>query len=454
MKETFVNKYGPRFEEKFVICLLQDKEFAEQCVDAFDQDFIDADYLKEIVVILLAYYGKYKTFPSITNLEMLVSQIKEESIKKLCTELIVKAKVESDYDLEYVKDESIEFLKNKAMVNAVMHSVDLIQQEQYDQIKKVIDVALRTCASRDLGHDYFESLDDRTELSVRKPIPTGWDEIDKRLSAHTDKLGGLSAGEMGVFIAPTGTGKSMALVNVGAAALRQGKTVVHYTLELKDVDVGLRYDACLTGYPIGKIRVYKDEVNEKLKEYDNCKLIIKEYPTKSAGTFSLERHLEQLRRMRIFPDLIVIDYADLLKMENLDSTYSSQANNYEQLRRLAGEWQIPIWTASQGNRGAVGAKIVDITHIAESYGKACVADVILSISRTNNDKVLDSGRVFLLKNRVGPDGLIFPASMDFSNATIKVDEPIPSNEIERLDYKETKSSTADLWKRLKSELVE
>lgn len=454
MKDTFVNKYGPRFEEKFVICLLQDKEFAEQCVGAFDQDFIDADYLKEIVNILLVYYNKYKTFPSINNLEMLVSQIKDDSIKKLCVEFVVKAKIESDYDLEYVKDESIEFLKNKAMVNAVMHSVDLIQQEQYDQIKKVIDVALRTCASRDLGHDYFESLETRTESAIRKPIATGWDEIDKKLSAHTDNLGGLSAGELGVFIAPTGTGKSMALVNLGAAALKQGKTVVHYTLELKDTDVGLRYDACLTGYPIGKIRVYKDEVNEKLKEYENCKLIIKEYPTKSAGTFSLERHLEQLRRMRIFPDLIIIDYADLLKMENIDNTYIAQASNYEQLRRLAGEWNIPIWTASQGNREAVGAKVVDITHIAESYGKACVADVILSISRTSHDKVLDSGRIFLLKNRVGQDGLIFPATMDYSNASIRVEPPIPANEIQQLDFKETKSSTADLWKQLKSELVD
>jgi len=453
MKETFVNKYGPRFEEKFVICLLQDKEFAEQCVDAFDQDFIDADYLKEIVIILLAYYNKYKTFPSITNLEMLVSQIKEDSIKKLCTELIVKAKVESDYDLEYVKDESIEFLKNKAMVNAVMHSVDLIQQEQYDQIKKVIDVALKTCASRDLGHDYFESLTNRTEESVRKPIPTGWDEIDKNLSAHTDTLGGLSSGELGVFIAPTGTGKSMALVHLGAAALKQGKTVVHYTLELKDIDVGLRYDACLTGYPIGKIRVYKDEVAEKLKKYSDCKLIIKEYPTKSVGIFGVERHLEQLRRMRIFPDLIIIDYADLLSMDATDSTYMAQANNYEQLRRVAGEWNVPIWTASQGNREAVGAKIVDITHIAESYGKACVADVILSIARTNQDKVLDSGRIFLLKNRVGQDGLIFPAKMDYSNVSIRVDEAIPASEIQILDHKETKSNTAELWKQLKADLV-
>lgn len=454
MKDTFVNKYGPRFEEKFVICLLQDKEFAEQCVEAFDQESIDADYLKEIVRIILAYYKKYKEFPSITNLEMLVNQIKDDPIRKLSLEFVVKAKIESDHDLEYVKDESIEFLKNKAMVHAVMHSVDLIQQEQYGQIKKVIDVALGTCASRDLGHDYFEALGSRTDECVRSPIPTGWDEIDKNLSAHTNDLGGLSGGELGVFIAPTGTGKSMALVHVGAAALKQGKTVVHYTLELKDIDVGLRYDACLTGYPIGKIRIYKDEIAEKLKQYEDCKLIIKEYPTKSVGIFAIEHHLEQLRRMRIFPDLIIIDYADLLRMEDLESVYMSQANNYEQLRRIAGEWGLPIWTASQGNREAVGAKIVDITHIAESYGKACVADVILSISRTNHDKVLDSGRIFLLKNRVGRDGLIFPAKMDYSNVTIKVDEPISENDIQQLDYKENKSNTADLWKQLKSELVD
>ena len=156
--------------------------------------------------------------------------------------------------------------------------------------------------------------------------------------------------------------------------------------------------------------------------------------------------------MRIFPDLIIIDYADLLRMESSNATYEAQGHNYEQLRRLAGEWKVPIWTASQGNREAANAKLVDVVHIAESYNKACVSDVILSLSRTNKDKVLDTGRICLLKNRVGEDGLVFPAKMNYTNVTIEVEPPSPVDDIDKGDYEETKNNTSDLWKKLKQEL--
>ena len=450
MNETFA-KFGKHFEEKFVSALLRDREFAEQCLDCFDIKYINAEYLKELTNKFLSYQEKYKSFPSFENIESVInSETKDSTTKLLIFDFLIKAKTESKSDLDYVKDKSVEFMKNRAVVNAIMTSVDLIQREQYDEIKKTIDGALGVGLSRDIGHDYLESFNVRASSSTRKTVTTGWLELDKTMSAHSGEAGGISGGELFIIICSTGIGKTSTMVYMGGAAVKQGKTVVHYTLELPDTDVGLRYDACLTGYPINTVTKYEKEVNAKLNKYKEMgsNLVIKWYPTKSATISTIERHLEQLRRRRIYPDLIIVDYADLLKIKKTGMKYADLQENYEELRRIAGEWDLPIISASQSNREGVDAKFVGISHIGESYGKACVADVIVSITRNNDDRVVDSGKLYLAKNRFGPDGLVFPAKMNLANVNIDLAEPITLSEANKLNEKAIKNKTAEVWEKM------
>ena len=246
------------------------------------------------------------------------------------------------------------------------------------------------------------------------PVTTGWKQIDDICG------GGLGKSELGVVIAPTGAGKSFCLVHLGAQGLKEGKVVVHYTLELGDTIIATRYDSCLTGYPLSDIINFKDEVYEEIKDIEG-KLIVKEYPTKSASTNTIKSHLNKLIKRGIKPGMIIVDYADLLKPVVVRKEKRNELESiYEELRGISTEFGCPIWTASQTNRSGLNAEVITMEQISEAFNKCFVADFIFSVSRTIEDKQNNQGKIFIAKNRNGPDGMIYDIFMDPSNASIRV----------------------------------
>jgi len=202
--------------------------------------------------------------------------------------------------------------------------------------------------------------------------------------------------------------------------LKQGKTVVHYTLELADTVVARRYDSCLTGIELGKIVYNKDYILGKIKDIEG-RLIVKEYPTKSASTNTLKTHLEKLVRRGEDIGLIIVDYGDLLRPVSMQKEKRNELESiYEEMRGIAQIYGCPLWTASQTNRSGKNAELVTTEHISEAFNKCFVADFIFSLSRNNEDKVTDSGRIFIAKNRNGADGLTFPIHMTTKNVRIRV----------------------------------
>ena len=167
---------------------------------------------------------------------------------------------------------------------------------------------LKLGTSNDLGYDYMKDFELRFEERARNPVTTGWEPIDEI------SKGGLGKGELGVVIAPTGAGKSMVLVHLGSKALQEGKNVVHYTLELADTVVAGRYDSCITGYHLNDLRSFKEQIFDDLGNLPG-KLIVKEYPTRSATIQTLKNHVEKMKNSGFEPDMIIVDYADLLKPE-------------------------------------------------------------------------------------------------------------------------------------------
>jgi replicative DNA helicase len=325
----------------------------------------------------------------------------------------------------------------------MLKSVKLLENHSFDEISSVINEAIKLGSDSNFGHDYVLDFEQRFLFKSRNPVATGWPEIDDL--THQ----GLGNGELGVVIAPTGAGKSMALVHIGAQALIAGKNVIYYTLELSDTVVGSRFDSCITNVPLDSLKTFKEEIYEKIQELEG-KLIVREYPTKSASPVTLRNHLEKVITRGFKPDVIIVDYADLLRpTSGLREKRHELETIYEQLRGLAQEFKCCLWTASQTNRSGLNAEVITMESISEAFNKCFVADFIFSISRTAEDKLAKTGRIFVAKNRNGPDGQIFPIFMSTDNITIKV---LPSTgetigEVEKDAKKRQEQKLVKLYKK-------
>jgi hypothetical protein len=213
---------------------------------------------------------------------------------------------------------------------------------------------------------------------------------------------------------------SWALATIGANALRAGKKVVHYTLELNENYVGLRYDTIYTGIEPGKIPENPQLIHD-LVEQIKGEIIIKYYPARTITSHTIQAHIQQMASLGFKPDLIIVDYADLMSATaRTDARYQELGAVYEELRGLAGELQIPIWTASQTQRSALQDEVIQADKIAESYSKIMTADLVLSISRKLEDKVNKTGRAHIIKNRFGADGQTFPMIIDAGVGKIEI----------------------------------
>lgn len=217
------------------------------------------------------------------------------------------------------------------------------------------------------------------------------------------------------------------LVQIGAEALRVGKNVIHYTFELSETAVGLRYDSNLCDIPCSDIIDRKEEVIEFYKNNKLGRLIIKEYPTGTASVQTIRNHIEKLLLKSFVPSIIVIDYADIMKSSRkFDSLRHELKLVYEELRNMAMDINVPLWTASQANREASNSEIVGLENMSEAYGKAMVADVVLSISRKPNEKASGAGRIFVAKNRAGRDGMLYPMQINTAMSKFRLTD---SNEM-------------------------
>jgi replicative DNA helicase len=420
MRDATFGSFGKGFQESLAKIILEDSKFATQIGEVLDINFFELKYLQEFVRKIYAYKKKYKKHPSASTYESILksedSSFQSEVTRKQVRDFYVRIKTGNydDVDEEFVRDKSLDFCRKQTLQAAMLKSVKLMQDSSFDEVSKIINEALKLGINNDVGYDFLEDFERRFELKSRNPVTTGWDEIDRIVG------GGLGKGELGVVIAPTGVGKSMVLAHLGAEALKIGKNVVHYTLELQDVIIGNRYDSCLTGIPINDLLFNKEEIFEEVKKLPG-KLLIKEYPTKSATTQTLKNHLEKLKNRDFSPDMIIVDYGDILKpifhskekRENLETIY-------EELRAIAQEFKCPVWTASQTNRSGINAEVITMESISEAFSKCFVADFIFSVSRTGSDKSNNTGRIYIAKNRNGIDGVVFPIFMDPGNVEIKV----------------------------------
>jgi replicative DNA helicase len=410
-----LSKYGTAFQSKVLASLLSSREFLQQSLDVLNPNFFDSDASQWIVKQTIEYFAEYKVNPTLEVFKLELDKEKDDVLKIAVKDQLKSAfQRKNDDDLEYVKDKFLDFAKNQALKVAIFKSADLLEVGRYDEIKKVVDQAMRAGQPRNIGHSWKDDIAIRLTGVTRNTVPTGWDAVDVLLG------GGLGGGELGVIAAPSGIGKSWALATIGANAARLGKRVVYYTLELNENYVGLRYDTIFTGIEPGNIPKHPTIVQDMVDEITGD-IIIKYYPARSINVHTLRAHLENLTANKRKPDLLLIDYADLMRsIDRADARYQELGAIYEEIRGMAGELDIPVWTASQTQRSSIQDDVIQADKIAESYSKIMTADVVMSLSRKLEDKANHTGRAHLMKNRFGSDGVTLPMYMNTSQGKIEI----------------------------------
>ena len=412
-----LTQFGTSFQTKTIASLISDVKFIQTISDILNPTMFDSDSNKWLVKNIQDYYYEYKKQPTLEVIKYKIDEIDNDVLKSGVVEKLrdVWKNIEAT-DLEFVQEQTLDFCKNQTLKSAILDSVDMLENKDYDGIKSVIDEAMKAGTTRDLGHDYIISLEQRLEESARTTVKTPWDVINEIMD------GGLGAGELGVIVAPAGIGKSSTLQALGSEVIKQGKTVVHYSLELNENYVGLRYDSIFSGVTTSNIKYHKEDVEKKLSKLPG-KLLIKYFPTKAASVQTLGAHLKQIELSGVDVDIVIVDYADILMPTgNFKEKRHAIGNIYEDLRGLAGELEIPIWTASQANRSALEEDVIGADKVAEDYSKVMTADFVMSMSRKVEDKIANTGRFHVIKNRFGIDGVTYPSTINTNIGVVKIHE--------------------------------
>jgi len=414
MTLSSIDEYGPSFQMKVISSLLTHKEFLQNINDVLSDEYFSNPAHKWIINEILKYYEKYHTTISMDILKVEMKKLDNEVLKVSVKEQLREAYQADIDDLHYVQEEFSTFCKNQQLKKALLNSVDLLKAGDYDSIKYMIESAMKAGQDKNIGHEYKKDTESRYREDHRKIVPTPWNEINELVQ------GGLGNGDLGLIFGNPGGGKSWTLVALGGFAVQMGYNVIHYTLELSEAYTGRRYDAFFTGTPVDQLEKHKEHVEALTSELPG-ELIIREFPMGKTTIGTIEAHINKVKDLGIEPDLIIIDYIDLLSTRKRNVDRKGEIDDiYTSTKGLARELNIPIWSVSQVNRAGAKDDIIEGDKAAGSYDKMMITDLSMSLSRKKEDKVNGTGRLHIMKNRYGMDGLTFQVDVNTSNGHISV----------------------------------
>ena len=410
-----LQQYGKGFQLKVLGSLLTDKKFLLNVRDVLQDHYFDADSHKWIINQICDYFDKYHT-----NITMDVLKVELQKVDNDVLQVALKEELRNSYeasqdDLEYVQEEFTTFCKNQEMKGAILNSADLLKEGDFDGIRDLVEKAIKAGSDKNIGHEYNKDIETRYRVDYRPTIPTPWPVLNDGIQ------GGFGPGDLAIVFGNSGGGKSWTMVAIAAHAVNLVYKVNYYTLELGEDYVGKRFDCYFTGYSIDEVNKHRKEVETYIDSLKG-KLIVKEYPPKQATVGTIRSHIQKCTDMEHKPDLVIIDYVDYLRAPS-KKRFSERKDEIDDVfvatKGLAKELKVPILTPSQVNRMGAKDSVIEGDKAAGSYDKMMVADMCFSLSRQKEDKVLGTGRVHVMKNRYGQDGMTYNVKMDTNNGHIE-----------------------------------
>ena len=409
-----IDEYGPVFQMKVISSLLTHKEFLQNINDVLDEEYFSNPAHKWVINEILDYYEKYHTTISMDILKVEMKKVENDVLKVSIREQLREAYKADIEDLTYVQEEFSAFCKNQQLKKALLSSVDLLKAGDYDSIKFMIEAAMKAGQDKNIGHEYRKDVESRYREDHRVTVPTPWEPINQLVQ------GGLGGGDLGLIFGNPGGGKSWTLVALGGFAVKMGFNVIHYTLELSESYTGRRYDAFFTHVPVDNLEKHKAKVEETIPELPG-ELIIKEYPMGKTTMSTIEAHIKKVTDLGMKPDLILIDYIDLLSTKKKTVDRKGEIDDiYTSTKGLARQLNLPIWSVSQVNRAGAKDDVIEGDKAAGSYDKMMITDLSISLSRKKEDKVNGTGRFHIMKNRYGMDGLTYQVNVDTTIGKIEI----------------------------------
>jgi replicative DNA helicase len=399
-----------KIEKVILQNLANDDEFMRKVIPFLKRDYFLDNGERIIYEKISKFIEDYNAIPSKDALVIAVQNDKslnEDQYKEVVE--YIHDLDPTDHNKEWLYKETEKFCKDKAIYNAILSSIAIIdgrdKAQSEDGIPQLLQDALGVCFDNNVGHDYINSADSRYEFYHRQEsrIPFDLDYFNKITN------GGMPNKTLNVCLAGTGVGKSLFMCHVAASVLAQGKNVLYITLEMAEERIAERIDANLMNITMDQLKdlpkALFDSRIEKIRNKTEGSLIIKEYPTAGAHSGHFKSLLNELQLKKQFkPDLIVIDYLNICASSRFKgganiNSYTLIKSIAEELRGLAVEENVPILSATQTTRGGYGNTDVELTDTSESFGLPATVDFMFALISTEEMEALNQLMVKQLKNR-------------------------------------------------------
>ena len=390
--------------------LLHNEEFCRRVVPYLKNEYFEGTH-KTVFDLIVNFVAKHNKLPTSKILELELKKIQApEDVLNNAQRLVNEIKEKSDIDTDYLTTEAEKWCKERAVYNAIMDSIGIIDGKDKERsegaIPEILSEALGVSFDEQIGHDYIDDSEQRFDFYNRKEdrIPFDLDYFNKITK------GGLPNKTLNICLAGTGVGKSLFMCHCAAGVLNQGKNVLYITMEMAEERIAERIDANLMNIPIESLsslpkNVFDDKIG-KIAKSSVGKLIVKEYPTGSAHTGHFRALLNELSLKKNFkPDMIYIDYLNICSSSRMRGMGGS-INSYtyikaiaEELRGLAVEFNVPIMSATQTTRSGFSNTDVGLEDTSESFGLPATADLMFALISTEELEELGQILVKQLKNR-------------------------------------------------------
>ena len=390
--------------------LINNEEYGRKVLPYVKEEYFENMTDRVIFKVIHSYVETYNKFPNEQAVKIDLESLQlDDRIYKECREKVSELEYDGTKDLEWLIDKTEKFCQERAVYNAIMSSIQILDNKDpknsKGSIPKLLQDALAVSFDTHIGHDFIDDSDPRFEYYRRVE-----DRVPFRLE-YLNRItkNGLPKKTLNVILAGPHVGKSLFMCSTAAGNLLDGKNVLYITMEMAEEEIARRIDANILDIPIEELDTISKEIFDRrmnrVKGKTSGKLIIKEYPTSSAGSANFRHLLMELKLKKNFiPDIVYIDYLNIcassrIKMGSNVNSYTYVKAIAEELRGLAVEFNVPIVSATQTTRSGFGNSDVDITDTSESFALPATVDFMLALVTSEELEGLGQIMAKQLKNR-------------------------------------------------------
>ncbi len=423
MEERNFGYLGFSFQQSLIKAIVEDKKYGETIIDVIESKFFDNNSFKFIMENMKELYKTYNKIPDYNTLaQKIMAEGAGTQTAKINIDTLEAIK-NNEQQIEYVKDTALNFCKQqnlKRELKSVQSIIESGEFEAYNKIEQIIQKALQVGISNDETTDVFHGIDEALEQDFRHPLPTGIVGIDNLLK------GGLGIGELGVVLAPTGTGKTTLLTKFANTAFNLGYNVVQIFFEDNPGNIKRKHYTIWSDIAPDEQPEFKDEVKKKVDEAQSRSKGSLKLLKLASDNVTISEIKNKLRKINSEStnkiDLLIIDYVDCISSEKSTNgeEWKGEGSVMRSLESMTTEFNMAIWTATQGNRESISSEVVTTDQMGGSIKKAQVGHVIISVAKTLQQKEMKLATIAITKSRIGDDGVVFE-NCKFDNGMLEID---------------------------------